>query len=100
MSDETTTLTLNKYTAAGFLEGYSDYVEVLSGREDPTWAWPFHGADDAFLDAMTISELACLCKCTEEEWEAHRDEFLASYREGYETAHADQLAGMASGGDP
>lgn len=45
----------------GTREGRAEYEDrardVWAGFQDPEWAWPFVGADDAYLNHVTSSEI-------------------------------------------
>lgn len=76
----------------GEREGAADYrdrqAEVDAGLEDPDWAWPLRGADEAYLSATTSADRARGAGVPEEQWDEDCEAaFLDAWVRGYEAAH-------------
>jgi hypothetical protein len=79
-------------------EGKNDYAErasdVAVGLHDAEWKWPFAGADDAYLNAVTSNEILDeigLSPPTYQQdrlWEIVSGAWLKSFKRGYVGAHA------------
>jgi len=84
-------LILAKVSAAAELAGAEDYEyrrqEVERGAEEESWAWPFVGADDAYLDAVGTGKVCDDLGIQRESWDDVCSEWLESFRRGYEGAH-------------
>lgn len=82
-------------TKHGEREGALDYKgraeDVAAGRVDPEWAWPFAGADDAYLNAVGTDKILREIGIPNERlWEHISDTWLEAFERGYSAAHADE----------
>lgn len=73
-------------------EGRADYLgradDVDHGSEDPSWAWPWSGADEAYINAVGPSSILAAIGVPGLSWEDACDEWCVAFRRGYEGAHA------------
>jgi hypothetical protein len=78
--------------AHGEQEGREDYearaVDVASGAEPESWAWPDTGADEAYINAVTTSAICEACGLDDESWDDISDAWCAAFKRGYASAHA------------
>jgi len=79
--------------ADGFKAGYDDYIgraeEVRRGAEELDWAWPYSGADDAYINAVGTGAICRRLRISESKWEDICDEWLEGFEAGYRKARAD-----------
>ena len=86
---------IDKAIQHGEREGAADYQgraeDVDAGRENASWAWPFAGADDAYVSALGTSEICRRAGIDTDAWDEVSDAWLAAFRRGYEAAHVASL---------
>jgi hypothetical protein len=84
-------LVLAKVSQAAEQAGAEDYEcrrrDVSQGAEAEDWAWPFTGADDAYLNAVGTGKVCDDLGIPRESWDDVSSEWLAAFRRGYEGAH-------------
>lgn len=76
--------------ANGEREGAADYrsrAEDVRLGEDPEWAWPLTNADQAYIDAVGVSDICKEIGLMDLGWEDICDDWIAAFRRGYEAAH-------------
>lgn len=76
--------------AHGESEGRKDYLGRagdVAGGEDPTWAWPLDGADDAYLSAVGVTRICKDLGIDVGLWDRVSDAWLTAFARGYTDAH-------------
>jgi hypothetical protein len=86
--------------AHGTREGRTDYEDrasdVAAGLQDSEWAWPFTGADDAYLSNVTSSEILRAIGISDLDvpkpnldrlWGLVSGAWLEAFKSGYVAAH-------------
>jgi len=88
---EYATIDFGAVKAHGRRAGREDYLErakdVALGHEDPEWAWPLSGADEAYLSAVGPGKICRDLGLPRAAWEAISETWFDAFREGYEAAH-------------
>jgi hypothetical protein len=81
---------LVRVTAHGEAEGAADYKDrqsdVAAGQQDPTWAWPFQGADEAYVNAVGID--AIVTACGADSWNEIASDWFDAFERGYRAARS------------
>lgn len=82
---------LPSVSAHGEREGRADYLgraqEVARDAEDPEWAWPYNGADAAYINAVGSEDIRRQVGAAS--WSDICEEWCEAFRRGYEAAHAE-----------
>jgi hypothetical protein len=75
----------------GFAEGAADYRgrarDVASGAQPAEWAWPMEGADDAYLQAVGVTQICGNSGLDPERFPVVSETWLLAFRAGYTEAH-------------
>src|SRR5690606_23579152 len=85
-----TTVDFDAVKEHGRRKGREDYLErakdVALGHEDPEWAWPLSGADEAYLSAVGPGKICRDLDLPRAAWEAISETWFLAFCEGYEAA--------------
>ncbi len=77
-------------SAHGEREGWLDYEgrasDVEAGQQAEDWAWPFAGADEAYLSAVGTSEIVREIGIPEDLWEHVASAWFEAFERGYRSA--------------
>jgi len=91
--------TIARIVASAGSEGRRDYLgraaEVASGSEEAEWAWPFAGADEAYLAAVGITKICRDLGLPASAWDEISDTWLRAFRAGYVQAHEEARSAMS-----
>lgn len=86
-----TTRTRMAVATHGEAEGRADYADrrsdVDAGQAEPTWAWPFQGADEAYINAVGPREICRAVGVNESAWDEIASDWCAAFERGYRAEH-------------
>jgi hypothetical protein len=94
-TDETDEISYAAVRVHGKKAGWEDYsgrAEDVAQGEPTTWAWPFSGADAAYISTVGIGSICEDLDLDETAWDEIESEWCAAFRRGYADAHAASVA--------
>jgi len=90
---------LKRVVAHADREGREDYearaADVAAGLGDPSWAWPFISADEAYITAIGTSQICSDLELDHSDWDRIGDVWCAAFERGYKAAHESEVASAA-----
>lgn len=95
MMSATAMASTNQISDHGEREGRADYLgraqDVARGSEASEWAWPYSGADEAYVNAVGAGAICSAIGIPATAWDDIAEEWCSAFRRGYEAAHQEHL---------